>query len=138
MNNPARTTARTEDKPVLKDAQWMLTKENPLLDWSRLMSLDSLVTLLSMVRLESSSHVDRRGGCSGISPAHKIFFDHALLVVLVDEVLAVAEQTEGSHFGEEDEGEAKKVFVAQQCSLLTEVGESVSNPEEMKKGELTM
>ena len=36
------------------------------------------------------------------------------------------------------EREAKKVFVAQQCSLLTEVGESVSNPEEMKKGELTM
>ena len=50
-------------------------------------------------------HVDRRGGCSGTSPVRKISFNHALLVVLVDEVLAVAEQTEGSQFGKEDEGE---------------------------------
>ena len=27
------------------------------------------------------------------------------IVILVDEVLAMAEQTKGSHFGEEDEGE---------------------------------
>ena len=45
-------------------------------------------------------HVDRRGCSSGTSSVRKIFFDHLLLVVFVDEVLAVAEQTEGSHFGE--------------------------------------
>ena len=33
---------------------------------------------------------------------------------------------------------ARKVYVAQQCSLLTEVGESVSNSEETKKRELSM
>ena len=32
----------------------------------------------------------------------------------------------------------RKVFVAQQCSLLTEAEEIVSIPEKMKKGELTM
>ena len=33
----------------------MFTKLNPWLDWSRLTSLDSLETLLSMARLDSSS-----------------------------------------------------------------------------------
>ena len=55
MKRPARTTARTEDRPVLNDAQRMLTKENPLFDWSRLTSLDSWEMLLSMARLESSA-----------------------------------------------------------------------------------
>ena len=32
----------------------------------------------------------------------------------------------------------RKVYVAQQYSLLTEVGESVSNLDETKKGELSM
>ena len=52
---PAKTMARTDDNPVLKLAEWMLTKLKPLFDWSRLTSLDSFETVLSMERLDLSS-----------------------------------------------------------------------------------
>ena len=62
IKKPAKTTARTDDNPVLKLAQWMLTKEKPWFDWSRLTSLDSLEMLLSMARLDSSSMAIAGGG----------------------------------------------------------------------------
>ena len=48
-------------------------------------------------------HVNNWEGSSGAPSVCKIFFDHLLLVVVVDDILAVAEQTEGSHLVEEDE-----------------------------------
>ena len=55
MKTPANTMARTDDNPVLKLAQCMLTKLNPLLDWSNATSWDSLETEFSMERSDSSS-----------------------------------------------------------------------------------
>ena len=55
MKTPANTMARTDDNPALKLAQCMLTKLNPLLDWSKATSWDSLQTEVSMEREASSS-----------------------------------------------------------------------------------
>ena len=54
MRRPAKRITRTEDRPVEKEAQWMLTRLNPWLDWSRLTSADSLDSLFSMWSVESS------------------------------------------------------------------------------------
>ena len=48
-------------------------------------------------------HVNSGGGSSGTCPLGEIFFDHNLLMVLVDEILFVAEQ-QRDHFGREDGG----------------------------------
>ena len=53
MERQTTTTAKTDDSPVEKLAQWRLTKENPLLDWSNEMSAEELV--MSVSRLTSAS-----------------------------------------------------------------------------------
>ena len=53
MERQTTTTARTEDSPVEKLAQWRLTSENPLLDWSNEMSDEELD--ISVSRLTSAS-----------------------------------------------------------------------------------
>ena len=53
MERQTTTTARTEDSPVENLAQWRLTSENPLLDWSNEMSDEELD--MSVSRLTSAS-----------------------------------------------------------------------------------
>ena len=43
-------TARTEERPVLKLAQWRLINENPWLDWTKCTSDDSWLMSLEMDR----------------------------------------------------------------------------------------
>ena len=53
MERQTTTTARTEDSPVEKLAQWRLTREKPLFDWSNEMSDEELE--ISVLRLTSGS-----------------------------------------------------------------------------------
>ena len=51
---PTKTTARTDERPVEKLAQWRLIKENPLLDWLSETWLEESVMADSMVTSASS------------------------------------------------------------------------------------
>ena len=62
MEKQTNATARTEDNPVEKLAQCMLTRENPLLDWSKEISDDELETSVST--LTSALSWARTVGCS--------------------------------------------------------------------------
>ena len=53
-------TARTDERPVLKLAQWRLIKEKLWLDWSRVTSVDSW--LISLETERSASLWNSRGG----------------------------------------------------------------------------
>ena len=54
MERQTTTTDRTEDSPVEKLAQWRLTSENPLLDWSNEISDEELEISVSRLTLASS------------------------------------------------------------------------------------
>ena len=89
MASPTRTTARTEESPVEKLAQCKLTRENPLLDWSRDMSEEELLT-----EDDFSVVLGVNGGTLGYTPARvavlaKVFLDEHLLTVVVDNTLSV-------------------------------------------------
>ena len=47
------TTAKTEDNPVEKLAQWITMNENPLFDWSMLVSSELMVIWVLMERSAS-------------------------------------------------------------------------------------
>ena len=52
MERQTTTTAKTDDSPDEKLAQWRLTRENPLFDWSNEMSDEELE--ISVLRLISA------------------------------------------------------------------------------------
>ena len=65
MSSPAKTTAKTEERPVLKLAQWRLMSENPLVDWLSEISLDWLEMSFSTETSASSWALMTEGSVAG-------------------------------------------------------------------------
>ena len=77
MKTPANTMARTDDNPVLKLAQCILTKLKPLFDWSN--------GEVRLVFHGDGGRGSRGGRCEELG-------DLLLQSVTVNEVVSVAEQ----------------------------------------------
>ena len=88
---------------MLKDAQWILTNENLI----GLVQAD-ITGLIGDTIVDGEAgvvcHFNSGGGSSGTGPLSEVLLDHDLFVVLVNEVLSIAEE-QGGHLEEGDEVE---------------------------------